>query len=196
MRTGTLCFKSGYQLSTVHFLTASAVWRCCSRGDTARHRIERACRLTSRCRSTSKSSTDSSTINALRLLLHRLHSMQPVSSSPKWSMSIRRSPHVPHFILAALLNYPRLLCSVIRLARPALHRLLVCADSRHVVASERYQFIAASSQSSMRKGRSSSRPAIFLSKNKLRTLSISPRPPGTRRRWPALTAFSDGGPIS
>ena len=187
MRSGTLCFKSGYQLSTVHFLTASAVWRCCSRGDTARHRIERACRLTSRCRNASKSSTDSST--ALRMLLHRLHSMQPVSSSPKWSMSIRRSPHVPHFILAALLNYPRLLCSVIRLARPTLHRLLVCAISSSTRRS-------ASSQSSMRKGRSSSRPAIFLSKNKLRTLSISPRPPGTRRRWPALTAFSDGGPIS
>lgn len=193
MRSGTLCFKSGYQLSTVHFLTASAVWRCCSRGDTARHRIERACRLTSRCRNASKSSTDSST--ALRMLLHRLHSMQPVSSSPKWSMSIRRSPHVPHFILAALLNYPHLLCSVMRLARPTLHRLLVCADSRHVVASERAISSStrrsASSQSSMRKGRSSSRPAIFLSKNILRTLSISPRPPGTRRRWPALTAFSD-----
>ena len=50
---------------------------------------------------------------------------------------------MPHFILAALLNYPRLLCSVMRLARPTLHRLLVCADSRHVVASERYQFIDA-----------------------------------------------------
>src|SRR5262245_35351310 len=59
--------------------------------------------------SASKSSTDSSTTKAPLLLLHRLHSMQPVSRSPRRSISISRSPQRSHCILATFLNHTVLL---------------------------------------------------------------------------------------